>query len=164
MATEKKLTNLPSMLLRIETMCQELKDQTLSDFREYINLENWRPKKTKEYPKVGELKHAGVYCIYEGQEIIYIGSAGSRHTLRNRIGNLFVHRSQKNPEFGHNLTHKLILDKTLRRFSKIDEVRDFYLNCRFKFITANNDAEAHALENVLIMLFTPEYNNETRKR
>jgi excinuclease UvrABC nuclease subunit len=115
---------------------------------------------------IRDLRYAGVYCIYENEKIIYVGSAGLSHTLRYRIGDLFVYNeNSKKSKFHHTLTYKLIYDKDLRRYANIDQVRDFYFkDCRFKVIITDSDAETHALEYLLIMLFKPPFNNETKNQ
>jgi len=79
---------------------------------------------------------------------------------------MFVYnKNSKKNQFHHTLTYKLLHDKNLKKFKRIKEVREYYLNkCRFKIIIADSDAEAHALEQLLILLFEPEYNNETKKQ
>ena len=93
-------------------------------------------KKIKDEPKIKELRSAGVYLIYEDNKIIYVGSAGKKHTLRNRIGDLFTYRpnSVQSKGTNHNLTYKLMCKEKYKRFDGIKGVRKFYFRCRFKFI------------------------------
>lgn len=163
MATDEGLRDLPKVLNEINAKCGSVKDLPLSDFVEYINVENYRTKKIKDEPKIKELRSAGVYLIYEDNKVIYVGSAGKKHTLRNRIGDLFTYRPNNVQSKGtnHNLTYKLMHKERYKRFDSIEEVRQFYFRCRFKFIQTEGDAEAHAVESTLIMLLTPKYNNES---
>lgn len=159
------MSELTDVLSKLEAKAKTLESKPLLDFRDYINKERSRIGTIKEHPKVRELESAGVYCIYEGDKIVYIGSAGASHTLRYRIGDLFAYHPEyvgQDNVYGHSLTKKLTLEGKYKRFNTIDEVRDYYCNCRFKFIRAENDAEAHALEGILIMLFKPPFNNETK--
>jgi len=159
MATEEKLAELPNVISKLQDKCKTLGSLPFRDFNDYINKKGTGICKLKECPKLRDLMYAGVYCIYnEKKEIIYVGSAGLSHTLRYRIGDLFVYNenSKKSP-FHHTLTYKLE-----KEFGDIDKVRDYYFEkCKFKIIIADSDAEAHALEYLLILLFGPKYNNET---
>ena len=163
MATDEDLRNLPKVLNDINDKCKSVRGLPLSDFAEYINVENYRTKKIKDEPKIKELRSAGVYLIYEDNKIIYVGSAGKKHTLRNRIGDLFTYRpnSVQSKGTNHNLTYKLMYKEKYKRFDGIKGVRKFYFRCRFKFIQTKGDAEAHSVESTLIMLLTPKYNNES---
>ncbi|MEM2507339.1 MAG: hypothetical protein QXF61_09885, partial [Nitrososphaeria archaeon] len=52
-------------------------------FREFIDEKSWRIRK-------GVLNFPGAYIIFEGNEPIYVGSAGKgRHPLKYRINDLF---------------------------------------------------------------------------
>jgi len=169
MATEEKLAELPNVISNLQDKCKTLSSLPFRDFKDYINKERTGIGKLKEYPKVRELRYAGVYCIYdirENEEIIYVGSAGLSHTLMYRIGDLFVYnQNSKKNQFHHTITYKLIYDEDLKKFNNIDEVKDYYFNdCRFKVIITDSDAEAHALEQLLILLFGPKYNNETKNQ
>ena len=163
-ATEEKLAELPNVISKLQDKCKTLSSLPFRDFNDYINKERTGICKLKECPKLRELRYAGVYCIYdirENKKIIYIGSAGLSHTLMYRIGDLFVYnQNSKKNQFHHTLTYKL-----KKEFGDIDKVKDYYFeNCRFKVIIADSDAEAHALEQLLILLFGPKYNNETKNQ
>ncbi|MFP3191073.1 MAG: hypothetical protein RXR31_07065 [Thermoproteota archaeon] len=158
MATEEKLAELPNVISKLQNKCKTLSSLPFRDFKDYINKEKTGIGKLKEHPMIRDLMYAGVYCIYnEKKEIIYVGSAGLSHTLRYRIGDLFFYdENSKRSPFHHTLTYKL-----KKEFGDIGKVRDYYFeNCRFKIIIADSDAEAHALEQLLILLFGPKYNNE----
>jgi hypothetical protein len=160
-AVEDKLAELPNVISKLQDKCKTLSSLPFRDFNDYINKERTGICKLKECPKLRELMYAGVYCIYDirKKKIIYIGSAGLSHTLMYRIGDLFVYnKNSKKNQFHHTLTYKLTKER-----GDINEVKNYYLNdCRFKIIIADSDAEAHALEQLLILLFEPEYNNETK--
>ena len=47
MATDEGLRDLPKVLNEINAKCGSVKDLPLSDFVEYINVENYRTKKSK---------------------------------------------------------------------------------------------------------------------
>jgi len=166
MTTEEKPTELTKVISNLKEKYEKLSNSPFQNFKDYINKRRTGIGKRKEYPKTEDLISAGVYCIYENQDIIYVGSAGSSHTLRHRIGDLFVYNeNSKKNKFHHTLTYKLIYDKDLKRFDNINKVREFYFEkCRFKYIKTKRDAEAHALEYLLIMLFKPPFNNETKNQ
>lgn len=170
MSTEEKLEELRLTLSQIESSCKNLKSEPFRKFADYVNIQAGKvSQKEKELPKVKELESAGVYVLYDGDEICYVGSAGSNHTVRYRIKDLFAYNESyegKSERWGHNLTWKLMRDvENKHKISeKIDDVRDFYFKCRFKFIKAKEDADAHAIEQVLIMLFKPKYNGESDKK
>ena len=115
---------------------------------------NWRPV-------MGVLEYPGVYIIYQGKrkQPLYIGSAGKGgHYLKYRMADLFYYGGGKH-KFKHTLTEKL-LDK-LKKFKTIDGLRAFYLiRCRIKIIRTKTIREARILEDVLIELFNPKYNQE----
>jgi len=167
MATEDKLAELPNVISNLQDKCKTLSSLPFRDFKDYINKEKTGIGKLQEHLMIRDLRYAGVYCIYnENKEIIYVGSAGRSHTLMYRIGDLFVyHKNSKKNKFHHTLTYKLIYNKDLKKFNNIDEVRKYYFEeCRFKFIIADSDAEAHALEHLLILLFKPPFNDETKNQ
>jgi len=167
MTTEKELTELPNVISNLQDKCKTLSSLPFRDFKDYINKKGTGIGKLKGHPMIKDLMYAGVYCIYnEKKEIIYVGSAGLSHTLMYRIGDLFVYnKNSKKNQFHHTLTYKLLHDKNLKKFKRIKEVRKYYLKkCRFKIIITDSDAEAHALEQLLILLFVPEYNNETKSK
>jgi len=161
MTTEKELTELTNVISNLQDKCKTLSSLPFRNFKDYINKEKTGIGKLKEYPMIRDLRYAGVYCIYENEEIIYVGSAGLSHTLMYRIGDLFVYNeNSKRSKFHHTLTYKL-----MEKFGNIYKVRDFYFeNCRFKFIITDSDAEARALEYLLILLFKPPFNNETKNQ
>jgi len=162
-ASEEKLAELPNVISNLQDKCKTLSSLPFRDFNDYINKERTGICKLKECPKLRELRYAGVYCIYDIREnkIIYIGSAGLSHTLMYRIGDLFVYnQNSKKNQFHHTLTYKL-----KKEFGDIGEVKRYYLNdCRFKVIIADSDAEAHALEQLLILLFEPPFNDEIKNQ
>jgi len=163
MATEDKLAELPNVISKLQDKCKTLSSLPFRNFKDYINKEKTGIGKLKGHPMIRDLMYAGVYCIYDirKKKIIYIGSAGLSHTLMYRIGDLFVYnKNSKKNQFHHTLTYKLTKER-----GDINEVKNYYLNdCRFKIIIADSDAEAHALEQLLILLFKPEYNDETEKQ
>lgn len=124
--------------------------QTLGKFVSH----SWRPIK-------GQLEYPGVYVIYQEKrkQPLYVGSAGKGgHYLKYRISDLFAYGGGK-WKFKHTLTEKL-LDK-LGRFRTIDGLRAFYLvRCRIKIIRTKTIREARILEDVLIELLQPKYNQE----
>jgi len=167
MATEEKLAELPNVISNLQDKCKTLSSLPFRNFKDYINKKGTRIGKLKEHPMIRDLMYAGVYCIYnEKKEIIYVGSAGLSHTLMYRIGDLFVYnKNSKKNRFHHTLTYKLIHDPDPKKFNNIYEVRKYYLEeCRFKIIIADSDAEAHALEHLLILLFKPPFNDETKNQ
>jgi len=162
MATEEKLAELPNVISNLQDKCKTLSSLPFRDFKDYINKKGTGIGKLKEHPMIRDLMYAGVYCIYnEKKEIIYVGSAGLSHTLMYRIGDLFVYnKNSKKNQFHHTLTYKL-----KKEFGDIGKVRNYYFeNCRFKVIIADSDAEAHALEHLLILLFKPPFNDETKNQ
>jgi len=167
MTTEEKLAELPNVINKLQDKCKTLSSLPFQDFNDYINKKGTGICKLKECPKLRDLMYAGVYCIYnEKKEIIYVGSAGLSHTLMYRIGDLFVcNQNSIKSKFHHTLTYKLIYNPDLKKFDNIYEVRKYYIEeCKFKIIIADTDAEAHALEQLLILLFNPRYNNETKNQ
>ena len=131
MTTEEKPTELTKVISNLKEKYEKLSNSPFQNFKDYINKRRTGIGKRKEYPKTEDLISAGVYCIYENQDIIYVGSAGSSHTLRHRIGDLFVYNeNSKKNKFHHTLTYKL-----KKEFGDIGKVRDYYFeNCRFKII------------------------------
>jgi excinuclease UvrABC nuclease subunit len=123
----------------------------------YDKLKNVERKKFRDFVAVdtkirvkGIPKEPGVYQIFEGGKLIYVGSA---RRLKDRIHNLFYGN--------HTLTAKLWKSKSgeERRFRNLREVQNFYLNrCTFNFITTDEYKEALALEGILIMHDSPIYN------
>ena len=133
----------------------ELKKKEELNFKEIIKHEtNFRGKK-------GVLEHPGCYVIYEKEKPIYVGSAGKgKHVLKYRMGDLFFYSPQaRDSKFKHTLTNKLLTHKEHKRFSKIDEVRDFYLNsCSVKVIETDTVEQARLIESALILKLNPKYN------
>jgi len=125
-------------------------------FSEFVD-ENGKPKK-------GVLEHGGVYVVYEGDEPIYVGSAGKgKHVLRYRIGDLFSDYRGKGGErkYYHTLTRKLLTKH--KRFNSLKEVQAFYFNkCRLKILEIEPISRAKLMEAVLINILEPKprYNNE----
>jgi len=125
-------------------------------FNEFVD-ENGKPKK-------GVLKHVGVYVVYEGDNPIYVGSAGKgKHVLRYRIGDLFSDCRGKKGErkYYHTLTRKLLTK--YKRFNSLKEVQSFYFKeCRLKILKTETISEARLMEAVLINLLEPKprYNSE----
>lgn len=135
------------------------------NFGEFINPLTWRTKWLAVEPKIKQLHSAGCYIIYESNsnQVIYVGFSGQSHKIRNRINDLFsyapsIEKPNINPFF-HSLTEKLT-----KSFGSIEKVRDFYINkCYFKIINTETDAEAIALEGLLIWTLNPKYNKEIIK-
>lgn len=137
----------------IEKGVKEAENAPLQNLGKFTN-HNWRPVR-------GMLEYPGVYVIYQEKrkQPLYIGSAGKGgHYLKYRIADLFYFGNGRY-KFKHTLTEKL-LDK-LRRFKTIDGLRAFYIvRCGAKFIKTKTVREARILEDVLIELLSPKYNQE----
>lgn len=137
----------------IERGVEESKNAPLQTIGKFVKA-NWRPVS-------GKLEYPGVYLIYQGRgkRLLYIGSAGKGgHYLKYRIGDLFAYGNGKR-KFKHTLTEKLL--EKLKRFKAIDGTRAFYLiRCRIKIVPTKTVREARILEDVLIELLNPKYNQE----
>ena len=135
--------------------------------RKFVELVESRPRRFKDVVSInhkirihGIPKEPGVYIISDEDEIIYVGSSGKgKANLKTRFRDLFYYN--KNPEstspFNHTLTHKLVKSD---RFGTADEVRNFYLEkCTFRLIEMDTIRQARVLEDLLILVSDPSYNN-----
>ena len=146
------MKNLSSILRLIKTKTKEFKKSPILRFEDFIKS-NWRPRSDK-------LNFIGVYAIYENEDaLIYIGHAGKgKHLLKYRIADLF-YNSELSESFKHTLTKKLLTK--IKRFKNIGELRQFYLErCYFRVIQVSNVGDARILEETLISLLKPKYNEE----
>ena len=142
-----------SILVFIRKKMEDFQSSKLYSFEEFVD-EEYRPKK-------GVLQYCGAYVIYEGDEPIYVGSAGKgKHYLRYRIGDLFCDYKSKTGErkYYHTLTRKLL--HKYKRFSSLDEVRDFYMTkCKVRIIKTDTIRQARIIEAILIYTLNPRYND-----
>ena len=136
----------------IDKKVAEFEDAPTIHFKDIIK-ENWGPRK-------GVLELVGVYAIYEKNKgLIYVGSAGKGgHFMKYRMSDLFYFNAETN-RFKHSLTEKLLTK--IRRFKTISEIRSFYLKkCYIKVVETESIRKARILEDVLIELLSPKYNQE----
>jgi hypothetical protein len=98
---------------------------------------------------VASLKNMmGVYCIYEGDKLIYIGKTNKFHI---RFGTDLKHEST------HTLVRKLL--KT-EKFKERMEVVNYLKNkCRYKISFCESNRECEALESLAIFILNPELNH-----
>jgi len=144
--------NLDEIIELLKAKFSEFQSAEKRSFRDFVKYEsNFRGRK-------GVLEYPGCYVIYEGDEPIYVGSAGKgTHVLKYRMGDLFSYTPRSG--YHHTLTRKLITHKKYKRFKNIDEVREFYLNeCSVKIIRTNNKQEAQLVESALVLHLNPKYN------
>jgi len=110
-----------------------------------------------------ELETPGCYVIYEYGKTrpIYIGSAGKgKHYLKYRIGDLFSYSQKSKDPFYHTLTKKLIMPNKIGRYKDIEELQEFYKEkCYLKIIETKTVREARILEDILIEILKPQYND-----
>lgn len=142
-----KLNQIIELIKKGVKLLQVAKSYYFADFIK----ENWRFKN-------GKFEFAGIYAIYEkGKGLIYIGSAGKgNHFLRYRIADLFYFSDNK---FKHYLTEKLL--NSLKRFDGIDSIRNFYLHdCYFRVVKTDTIRQARIIEEILIYLLNPKYNQD----
>ena len=142
------MKNLNDILRLIKTKTREFEKSPTLRFKDFIKP-NWRPLSDK-------LNFIGVYLIYENKnKLIYVGHAGKgKHFLKYRIADLF-----HDDPFKHTLTKKLLTK--IKHFKNIGELRKFYLErCYFQVVKVDNVRNARILEDVLISLLKPRYNEE----
>lgn len=150
----------------METGIKEKFDKLVKNARQALRLVDSAPKinfnkiiKENWRARPGVAEYPGVYIIYKGNKIIYIGSAGKgNHVLRFRIGDLFFYSESPRTDyrFHHYLSRKLI---EKGEFKTIGDLRNFYLNkCKIKLIETESIKEARAIEYILIAIFQPKYN------
>lgn len=90
-------------------------------------------------------KVMGVYFIYFGEKIIYIGSTNKFDV---RFGTDLLHKS----------THTLH-DKLQKEGKKTKEIQEFFKStCRYKIKICEDKLKAEALEHFAIWCFKPPYN------
>ena len=144
---------LNKILRFVETKMNEVEKAPFQILGKSVN-HNWRPIR-------GVLEYPGVYIVYQEKRKrpLYIGSAGKGgHHLKYRLADLFYYGGGKH-KFKHTLTEKLF-DK-LKKFKTIDGVRAFYIiKCGVKIVRTKTVREARILEDVLIELLDPKYNQE----
>lgn len=141
------------ILVFIKRKLEDFQSSKLYSFEEFVD-EEYRSKK-------GVLQYCGAYVIYEGDEPIYVGSAGKgKHHLRYRIRDLFYDYKSKTGErkYYHTLTRKLL--HKYKRFNSLDEVRDFYMTkCKIRIIKTDTIRQARIIEAILIYTLNPRYND-----
>ena len=101
---------------------------------------------------------SGVYMIFEKSKPIYVGLTGK---LQKRIHDLFYYNPnpKRKTHWNHILSSKLMLPDKVNRFKSIDQLREFYFTkCTFKYIELKNVREARVLEDLLILILGPIYN------
>jgi len=138
------------MLGLVEQKVKEFEKSEKESFRNVFdeegNLTTLGKRKYREF--------CGVYIIYEGRNIIYIGKSGGG---AYRIADLAY---QKNDKFKHTLSQKIIKFKSFRN---INEVMNFYREkCFLKVIKTGSDMDAEIVESIFIKLFRPKYNKELK--
>lgn len=89
----------------------------------------------------------GVYVIYEGATIIYIGKTNKFHI---RFGTDLRHEST------HTLVRKLI--KSERFKDRIEVKNHFIKSCKIKIEICETNRQAEALEHIAIHILNPFYN------
>jgi len=144
------MSDLNEVLKFLKEGIAKFRKAEIMQFQDIIKS-NWQPQKEV-------LGFVGVYAIFEKNKgLIYIGSAGKGgHHIKYRMADLFYFGSKK---FKHTLTEKFLT--TLGRFKTIDEVRSFYFQkCYIKVVETKNIRQARILEEVLIYLYNPKYNQE----
>ena len=98
------------------------------------------------YEHVKKLKNlSGVYMVFDGDEIIYIGSTKNFYV---RFGTDLKHKST------HTLNNKLLIEK-----GNLDEVSEILKKkFRYKVKICNNMLMAESLEHFAIWVYKPRYN------
>jgi len=150
---------LEELLNFVREKYEEFSKAPFHSFSEFVD-ENGKPRR-------GVLNYGGVYVVYEGDDPIYVGSAGKgKHVLRYRLGDLFSDYRGKQGErkYYHTLTKKL-LEGEYKRFNTLEEVQKFYIEkCRLKILQIEPIRKAVLMEAVLINLKEPKYNKETEDK
>lgn len=144
---------LETIVKAVREWLRTLDEQPLHKFGDYVTG-NGRPKRGDDFA------FPGVYVLYEGEKVIYVGSAGKgRHHLKFRLADLFYFSSNVNlkDRFKHYLSKKLI--EKYHRFDNIDSLRDYYYTkCKFRVIQTPDIQDARIIEAILIKILKPEYN------
>lgn len=139
------------MLSFLREKVEEFERAQMQNFREHINMKTWRAIRSHL------LDQPGVYVIYDGDRIIYVGATEKEgRFIRYSIGDLFYYRPPPSERFKHSLTRKLI--EKYRCFTNIQEVRDYYIQrCSFKVVGTPTSRDAKLLEAALTRLLKPHY-------
>jgi len=92
----------------------------------------------------------GVYVFEEDGRFLYVGSAVdlNRRLKHDLIGSM---GQRKQP---HTFGRKL-----MKRFGDNEKAKDFLRRCGLRICRTENEREARVLEQVLIYLLNPEFNN-----
>ena len=115
------------------------------DFETLVNSHPLKWEKVKELKKV-----TGVYVIYSGKDVIYVGSTNNFNV---RFGVDLINKST------HTLNNKLLNEKSP------EETLDFIKNkCMYKIKDCKDKVEAECLEHFAISVFEPSYNNHFYKK
>jgi excinuclease UvrABC nuclease subunit len=96
-------------------------------------------------------KTSGVYMVYRNNSVVYVGSTKN---LRRRTRNFLKRVLEKHipkGEFKHTLNTKLFKLGTL--------TPSFYSRCSFRVLETKDIYEARLLEQLLISIFKPRYND-----
>lgn len=103
-----------------------------------------------EFGQVASMKNKmGVYVIYQGEQILYIGKTNKFHV---RFGTDLKHEST------HTLVRKLIKNG---EHKDRHEVVQFLKNlCKYRIELCNSNREAEALEGIAIYILKPALNKE----
>ncbi len=113
-----------------------------------IKLERLLNSNFMSFDEVSALKNKmGVYVIYEGDRVLYIGKTNKFHI---RFGTDLKHEST------HTLVSKLIKNG---RFADRYKVVDFLkTQCKIRIEFCETNREAEALESIAIYILEPELN------
>jgi hypothetical protein len=113
-----------------------------------IKTERLLESKFLSFDEVASLKNKmGVYLIYEGDIIVYIGKTNKFNV---RFGTDLKHEST------HTLVQKLI--KSNRFENRIDVLKYFKTECKIRIEFCDTNREAEALEALAIYILNPLFN------